>query len=128
MVGGGMRQAGSWRRPAVALEPWSNGCRRSPPRGRLAEGLPAIVAEVDPRLVETNIVMVEIGHTGADAKAWMAALRAAGVGAGTWSRNSIRLVTHRHIDDAAVDQALGIVREVAAGIGMGEGRVLERAG
>ena len=60
--------------------------------------------------------MVEIGHTGADAKAWMAALRAAGVSAGAWSRTSIRLVTHRHIDDAAVDQALGIVRAVAAGL------------
>jgi hypothetical protein len=55
----------------------------------------------------------------------MAALRAAGLGAGAWSRTSIRLVTHRHIDDAAVDQALGILRGVAAKLA---GKVLEKAG
>ena len=71
--------------------------------------------------------MVEIGHTGSDAKAWMAALRAAGVGAGAWSRTSIRLVTHRHIDDAAVDQALAIIRAVSAALVRSDGKVLERA-
>ena len=72
-----------------------------------------------------EIVMVEIGHSGADGQAWMAALRAAGLGAGAWSRTSIRLVTHRHIDDAAVEQAVGIVRAVAAKL---TGKVLEKAG
>ena len=131
MVGGGMRQAGIMAAAGIValermIDPLADDHRRAK---RLAAGLHAIDPRLcDPRQVETNIVMVEIGHTGADAKGWMAALRAAGVGAGAWSRTSIRLVTHRHIDDAAVDQALGVVREVAAGVGVGEGRVLVRAG
>ena len=131
MVGGGMRQAGVVAAAGiVALERMIDRLADDHRRAkRLAEGLHAIDPRLcDPRLVETNIVMVEIGHTGTDAKAWMAALRAAGLGAGAWSRNSIRLVTHRHIDDAAVDQALEIVRTVAAGFAGAEGKVLERAG
>jgi threonine aldolase len=130
MVGGGMRQAGIMAAAGiVALERMIDRLADDHRRARrLAEGLHAIDPRLcDPRLVESNIVMVEIGHTGSDAKAWMAALRAAGVGAGAWSRTSIRLVTHRHIDDAAVDQALGILRSVAAAFVRGEGKVLERA-
>ena len=37
-----------------------------------------------------------------------------GLRAGAWSPTSLRLVTHRHIDDAAVEQAVEIVRSVAA--------------
>ena len=56
--------------------------------------------------------MIEVGHTGGDAKAWMSALEGAGLSMGAWSRKSIRLVTHRHIDDAAVAQAIAIFRSV----------------
>ena len=42
----------------------------------------------------------------------MAALGSASLKCGTWSRNSLRMVTHRHIDDAAVDEALDIVRKI----------------
>jgi threonine aldolase len=83
---------------------------------RLAEGLHAIDPRLtDPKLVETNIVMVEIAHLGTDAKAFMATLEKAGVSCGAWSRKSIRLVTHRHVDDAAVEGAIGIFRTVVAG-------------
>ena len=119
MVGGGMRQAGVMAAAGiVALERMVDRLADDHRRAkRLAEGLHAIDPRLsDPRLVETNIVMVEIGHTGADAKAWMAALRAAGLSAGAWSRKSIRLVTHRHIDDAAVDQALAILRDGGGGV------------
>jgi hypothetical protein len=57
----------------------------------------------------------------------MAALRAAGVSSGAWSRTSIRLVTHRHIYDAAVDQALAIIRSVSATLVPADGKVLKRA-
>ena len=94
---------------------------------RLAEGLHAIDAQLsDPREVETNIVMIELAHTTGDAKAWMAALGAAGLQCGAWSRKSLRMVTHRHIDDAAVDEALEIVRKVAATF-RPEEKVLRRA-
>ena len=46
--------------------------------------------------------------------------------AGAWSRKSLRMVTHRHIDDAAVDEALEIVRKVAATF-RPEEKVLRRA-
>ena len=84
---------------------------------RIAEGLHAIDPRLtDPQPVETNIVMLEIGHTGADAKTWIAALEKHGLKAGAWSRKSLRLVTHRHIDDAAVEQAVAIIRTVSGAI------------
>ncbi len=45
----------------------------------------------------------------------MATLEKAGVSSGAWSRKSIRLVTHRHIDDAAVDATIAIFRSVVTG-------------
>ena len=72
--------------------------------------------------------MVEVGHTGGDAKTWIAALEGAGLSSGAWSRTSLRLVTHRHIDDAAVDETIAIFRSVsAAALGRPEGKVLKRA-
>src|ERR1044072_6627535 len=118
MVGGAMRQAGVMAAAGIVrlvcmIDRLADDHRRA---RRLAEGLHAVDPRLsEPRLVETNIVMVEIGHTAGDAKTWMAALEKAGVRCGAWSRKSIRLVTHRHIDDAAVEQALTIIRSVSAG-------------
>ena len=82
---------------------------------RIAEGVHAVDPRLtDPKSVETNIIMLEIGHSGVDAKAWIAALDKHGVKAGAWSRKSLRLVTHRHIDDAAAEKVAGIVRAVSA--------------
>src|SRR5205085_11659716 len=107
MVGGGLRQAGVMAAGGiVALESMIDRLAEDHRSAkRLAEGLHAIDPLLfDPRLVETNIVMVEVGHTSADAKAWLSALETAGLKCGAWSSHSLRLVTHRHIDDAAVDQ------------------------
>jgi len=117
MVGGAMRQAGVMAAAGiVALETMvdrlSDDHRRA---RRIAEGVHAVDPRLsDPRLVETNIIMLEIGHTGADARTWIAALEKHGLKAGAWSRKSLRLVTHRHIDDAAVDAIPAIVRAVSA--------------
>jgi threonine aldolase len=118
MVGGGMRQAGIMAAAGiVALERMidrlADDHRRA---GRLAEGLAAIDPRLcDPRACDTNIVMMEVGHTGTPAKDWIAALNAKGLQAGAWSPRSLRFVTHRHIDDAAIERAIGIVRTVVAG-------------
>jgi threonine aldolase len=115
MVGGGMRQAGVMAAAGiVALERMVDRLAEDHHRARrIAEGIHAIDPRLtDPQQVETNIVMVEVGHAGGDAKGWIAALETAGLRAGAWSRKSIRLVTHRHIDDAAVDRAIGIFRSV----------------
>ena len=82
MVGGGMRQAGVMAAAGiVALETMVDRLADDHRRAkRLAEGLHAIDPQLsDPRQVETNIVMIELGHTTGDAKAWMAALGAAGL-------------------------------------------------
>jgi threonine aldolase len=129
MVGGGMRQAGVVAAAGIiALERMIDRLAEDHRRAkRLAEGLHAIDPRLaDPRLVETNIVMVEIAHTGSDATAWLSALEKAGLRCGAWSGKSLRLVTHRHIDDAAVDQALAIIRSVAAVL-VRPAKVLEKA-
>jgi threonine aldolase len=117
MVGGAMRQAGVMAAAGiVALETMVDRLADDHRRAkRIAEGVHA----VDPRLtgqrpVESNIIMLEIGHSGVDAKTWIAALDRHGLKAGAWSRTSLRLVTHRHIDDAAVEKVPGIIRTVAA--------------
>jgi threonine aldolase len=130
MVGGGMRQGGVVAAAGiVALERMVDRLADDHRRAkRLAEGLHAIDPRLsDPRLVETNIVMVELGHSGADAKAWLAALDAAGLKCGAWSRKSLRFVTHRHIGEAEVDQALAIVRSVSATLARSERDLLRKA-
>jgi threonine aldolase len=117
MVGGGMRQAGIMAAAGlVGLERMVDRLAEDHRRAkRIAEGLQAIDPRLtDPQFVDTNIVMVEVGQTGADARSFMATLETAGVRCGAWSRTSIRLVTHRHIDDAAVEQTISIFRSVLA--------------
>src|SRR5436305_4864317 len=129
MVGGGVRQAGVMAAAGiVALESMIDRLAEDHRRAkRLAEGLHAIDPQLsDPREVESNIVMIEVGHTGGDAKTWIAALANAGLSSGAWSRNSLRLVTHRHIDDAAVDETIAIFRSVAAVLARPEGTILKR--
>jgi threonine aldolase len=116
MVGGAMRQAGIMAAAGlIALERMVDRLAEDHRRAKgIAEGLHAIDPRLtDQRLVETNIVMLEIGHTGADASTWIVALEKNGLKAGAWSRKSLRLVTHRHIDDAAVEEAVAIVRAVS---------------
>src|SRR3954447_13556371 len=94
MVGGGMRQAGVMAAAGlVALERMIDRLAEDHRRAkRIAEGLHAIDPRLtDPGLVETNIVMIEVGHTGGDAKTRVAGLAEAGLGSGAWSRNSLRV-------------------------------------
>jgi threonine aldolase len=115
MVGGGMRQAGVMAAAGIiALEKMVDRLADDHRRARrLADGLHTIDPKLsNPNTVESNIVMVEIGHLGTDVKSFMATLSKAGVDSAPWSRKSIRLVTHRHIDDAAVDEAISVFRSV----------------
>src|SRR5262249_43410349 len=82
---------------------------------RIAEGLNALDRRLaDPRKVETNIVMVDLAATGADAAVWGKALADHGLRARTRARTQLRLVTHRHIADADVDGAVAAFRAVHA--------------
>lgn len=117
MLGGAMRQAGVIAAAGiVALDTMVARLAEDHRRARkIAQGLNALDPRlVDPRKVETNIVMVDLSSTGADAAKWVPALAARGLRAGTWARTQLRLVTHRHIADADVDGAIAAFRAVHA--------------
>jgi threonine aldolase len=115
MVGGAMRQAGVIAAAGiVALERMVERLADDHRRARaLAVGLHSInPALVDPNRVETNIVRVDTSGSGMDAKAWVDRLAVKGIRAGAWTRTSMRFVTHRHIDDDAIEQTLKEFRAV----------------
>jgi threonine aldolase len=129
MVGGAMRQAGIMAAAGlIALETMVDRLSEDHRRAkRIAKGLHAFDPHLaDPLAVETNIVMLEIGHSGADAATWISALEKHGLKAGAWSRKSLRLVTHRHLDDAAVEQAIATIRSVSTTIMHRDGNVQEK--
>ena len=82
----------------------------------LSDGLkqlkPLTIAE-DP---ETNIVMVDLRGTGMDSAEWVAQLRTAGTLVRPWGPHTLRCVTHRHIDDAAVASAVAAFASVCAAL------------
>jgi threonine aldolase len=109
MVGGNMRQAGPLAAAGiVALE---NMVARLPEdhrtAKRLAAGLNKIDASiVDPALIETNLVRASVracAHAAADLSKMLAQK---GVRVAPGAGPELRFVTHRHIGDAEVDQAL----------------------
>jgi threonine aldolase len=116
MIGGNLRQAGGIAAAGiVGLESMVDRLADDHAAARrLAEGL----HRIDPRLVardrvETNIVQVDTAASGRDAAEWIAALEQEGVRAGAWSGSLLRLVTHRHIDAAAVERAIAAFAIVA---------------
>ena len=111
MLGGGMRQAGVLAAAAlVALE-------EGPSRlwidhenaARLARGLAEIPGiRLDASTVQTNIVIFGVQH----AAEFLEALKARGVMALPVDASSVRMVTHLHVDRAAIDAAIAAVAEV----------------
>ncbi|MBA5770762.1 hypothetical protein, partial [Escherichia coli] len=73
---------------------------------------------VETGLVETNIIKVELAATGLDAATCARRLAASGILVQPRGATQLRLVTHRHIDAAAVDTALSAFAEVARPAGM----------
>jgi threonine aldolase len=109
MLGGAMRQAGIIAAAGiVALHDMVERLADDHRRARaLAVGLQTIdKGLVDPAQVQSNIVRVNTATSGLHAQAWVDALAAKGIRVGAWAGTSLRLVTHRHIDDAAVAQTL----------------------
>lgn len=109
MVGGNMRQCGPLAAAGiVALE---NMVERIPEdhrtARRLAAGLHKIDASIiDPALVETNLVRASMRASGRKAADWSDLLKKHGVRVSPCAMWELRFVTHRHIGDAEVDQAL----------------------
>ena len=122
MVGGGMRQAGVLAAAGlVALDTMVERLADDHAHARrLAAGLANISGiTVDPDSIQTNIVIFEVDREQVgDARAVIAALRADGVLVSHSRDQALRMVTHRHITAADVDEALarvsGTVRRLAA--------------
>jgi threonine aldolase len=108
-LGGGMRQAGIIAAAGVvALTEMVDRLADDHARARrLAEGLAErFPGSVDPIRVRTNIVCAEASALPAS---FLDDLAAHGVRAGTIDQATIRLVTHKDVDDADVDRALAAI-------------------
>jgi threonine aldolase len=115
MVGGNLRQAGPLAAAGLLgletmVERLAEDHRTAK---RLAEGLHKLEASlVDPAHVETNLVRVDVAASGRPAAEWSAELKKRGVLVNPCAKFALRFVTHRHIGNAEVDQALQAVAEV----------------
>lgn len=118
MVGGNLRQAGGIAAAGLlALETMID---RLPEDHVTARRLAQGIAAIDPALTsatdtETNIVRIDTTATGMPAAEWVARLQQQGIRVGAWDTWQIRAVTHRHIDAAAIDQAVSAFRAVWPG-------------
>jgi threonine aldolase len=116
MVGGGLRQSGVLAAAGiVALEEMIDRLADDHANARhLALGLAQIAGvEVDPALVQTNILFWK--HTGIDTTLLNGRLRESGV-LSSMVHGRLRMLTHYGIERDDIDQALEIIREVAASL------------
>jgi threonine aldolase len=115
MLGGGMRQAGVLAAAAlVALEEgpgrlWIDHENAT----LLASGLASIPGiRLDPRKVQTNIVIFGIEEGRMSSGEFLEALKARGVAALPVDLSHVRMVTHLHVDRRAIEVAIAAVAEV----------------
>ncbi len=115
MLGGGMRQAGILAAAGLlALEDGPKHLAADHAHARrLAEGLASLRGiRLDPRRVETNIVIFDVAATGQTAGELVKKLAQAGVLCGAVNSSALRWVTHRDVSRAQCENAL----EVLAGL------------
>jgi threonine aldolase len=119
MIGGRMRQAGVIAAAGlVALRTGVERLAEDHRRARvLAEGLAAIPGiTLDLRAVQINTVRFDVGGLGMSADQFIVAMAAHGIRiSGGYGRTRASMMLHRHIDDAAVEQALAAAQLVARG-------------
>ena len=115
LFGGGMRQVGVLAAAGlVALEGSPQRLHEDHANARyLAEGLAQIPGiSVDPKKVQTNIVIFDVRGTGRTAGEICAELAERKVLAGPTDKFAIRMVTHCDVDRAAIACALAALREI----------------
>ena len=113
MIGGAMRQGGVVAACGIiALQEMIERLADDHRRARnIAEGLHALNPQfIDPAHAESNILMVQVGHSAGTAAQWVSAMEEQDVHLRAWSPTQLRLVTHRHIDDDAVDRTVAAFR------------------
>ncbi|OAF09893.1 threonine aldolase [Bradyrhizobium centrolobii] len=109
LVGGNMRQSGVVAAAGlVALETMIERLSEDHAAAkRLAAGLAWLdPALADPDQAQTNILRIDVSASRNDAAAWAADVKQHGILVQASGRMQLRLVTHRHIDDAAVDRTI----------------------
>jgi threonine aldolase len=115
MVGGNLRQGGVIAAAGiVALETMVGRLAEDHASARaLGEGLHRIDPSlVDLARIDTNIVQIDTSGSGRTAADLVAALKLRDIHAGIWSKSVIRMVTHRHIDAAAIAETVKVFGEV----------------
>lgn len=117
ILGGGMRQAGVIAAPGiVALEEMVERLVDDNANARcLAESLAAIEGiDIDLRTVQTNIVRLDLAKLGTTAAEFAnQMMERFHVEPNITGKTTLRLVTHRHIGPAEVEQTIRAFREVA---------------
>ena len=114
-LGGGWRQAGILAAAALyALEHHVERLADDHARARRLADVCADLAPdvVDPALVETNIVSLDLTKHALDARTFAERARAQGLLVSVVGERRVRMVTHLDADDAAVESAVGVLRTV----------------
>jgi threonine aldolase len=117
-LGGGMRQAGVLAAAGlIALEEHPRLLRRDHENARfLAQALARIPGiSIDPRAVETNILIFDISGTGLSTAEFSARLKSRGVLFNGVNTREMRIVTHYDVDRAGCERALEAIEQVAVG-------------
>jgi threonine aldolase len=115
MLGGGMRQAGVIAAAGLlALEEGPKLLAMDHENAQLlAQGLAEIPGlQIDPKKVQTNIVMLKIAQTRMAASQLVNKLATRRVLAGAIDATTVRLVTHRDVSRDDCEQAVRIIGEV----------------
>jgi len=115
MLGGGMRQVGVIAAAAlVALEEGPKRLHIDHENAKLlAQGLANIPRiGIQPKKVQTNIVLYDIGETGLTSRQFLARLADRKVLGGPVDARRVRMVTHLDVDRADIEQALRMIGEV----------------
>jgi threonine aldolase len=117
-LGGGMRQAGVIAAGALhALEHHVERLAEDHARARRLAELVADAAPgvVEPQLVETNVVGIDLATVALDAPTLAARAAEAGVLVGQVARRRVRAVLHLDVDDAGVDRAGAVLGALLTG-------------
>ncbi|MCK1743304.1 hypothetical protein IVA80_21205 [Bradyrhizobium sp. 139] len=115
MFGGNLRQAGLLAACGlVALEECIERLAEDHINARrLADGLHRIDPHlVSPADVATNMVLVNVGRSAADAEQWTKVLSDYGVLTAPVSTDRLRFVVHRHVDVSSIERVLTVFAEI----------------
>ena len=115
MLGGGMRQAGVIAAAGlVALEEGPKLLAADHDNAQLlAQGLARIPGmQIDPKKIQTNIVIFNLGKTGMNASQLVEQLDKRQVLTGAVDSQRVRLVTHRDVSRSDCERAVAVIGEV----------------